>query len=205
MNVGTSNAHKQFVDRDLSYLVQILGSCMQFEKWGFKQSFYGVAEEFTPSVIYDSDKCRVKFSFIVDSFIDHDVERLEIRYGRLHASNQKRFMIWNGINCHCWHSLHNTLKFLDGLSPQEAVKKSRDFPQFIRQFAQQTKGYGYSDVIWVARLHSAVWENYGDQLFDLFDLRHPDLWEQYKQFLTEFYQFKAPHPNPYAPPRENIC
>ncbi len=206
MNSVINNSYKKLADQKLPGLIQILESCIQFEKWGFKQSFYGVAEEFTPSVIYDSDKCRVRFSWIPADMRDGpDSATLDIRYGRLHASNQKRFMIWNGMNCHCWHALHDTFGFLDGLSPQEAVEKSRNVSQFVGQFAQQNKEHDWSHIEWGARLHSAIWDNYDDRLFDLFDLRHPDLWEQYKKFLTEFYQLKTFHPNPSAPPRENIC
>lgn len=206
MQSGINEAYKKLAEEKLSELVQLLETCMNFEKWGFTQSFYGLAEEFVPSVIYNSDKCRIRFGWIPADMRDGpDSATLYIRYGRLHASNQKRFMIWNGINCHCWHALHDTFGFLDGLSPQEAVDKSRDVSRFVDEFARLNKGHGWSNIEWSARLHSATWENYGNRLFDLFDLRRPDLWEQYRQFLVEFYGLKPFHHDPSAPLRENVC
>jgi len=36
-----------------------------------------------------------------------------------------------------------------------------------------------------------IWEHYGKRLFELFDLRQPNLWEQYRGFLKEFYDIKG--------------
>jgi hypothetical protein len=36
-------------------------------------------------------------------------------------------------------------------------------------------------------MHAAIWEQYGMRLFELFDLRRPDLWEQYRTWLRARY------------------
>ena len=123
MNNTISAAYQKIVEQELPGLVKLLETRMNFEKWGFTQSFYGAAQEFNPSVIYDSRSCRVRFVWLSADLRDGpDSATLDITYGRLHASNQQRFMIWNGSKCLCWHNLDNTFWFLDGLSPQEAVK-----------------------------------------------------------------------------------
>jgi hypothetical protein len=206
MQSGINDSYKKLAEAKLPGLVQLLESCMSFEKWGFLQSFYGLAEEFAPSVIYDSSQCRVRFVWLPADIRDGpDSATLNILYGRSHASNQQRLMIWNGQICHCWHNLYNTLWFLDGLSPQEAIEKSRDASPVVHQFAQRNKGHSWTHIEWGAKLEAAIWEHYGTRLFDLFDVHRPDLWEKYKQSLTEFYNLRLYFHNPSSPPRENIC
>ena len=57
---------------------------------------------------------------------------------------------------------------------------------------------------YVVVLQSAVWKHYGQKLFDLFDLRHPDLWEEYRKFLEEYYKLLGMTAS-YGPPYENVC
>ncbi|SRR5258706_5234869 len=207
MNNNISDAHQvayqNIVEQKFPGLVKLLETHIDFEKWGFRQTFYGIAQEFAPSVIYDSQGCRVRF---VWQIADHqDGPTLDIRYGRLHAPNHQRFMVWNGIDCHCWHHLlDNVLSFLDGLSPQEAVEKNREMA-YINQFAQQNKGNQWPHIEWTVRLHSSIWEHYEHHLFDLFDFRYPDLWEKYTQFNREYYRLKPRAYNPSAPLPESIC
>ena len=206
--MGTTVYYKKIADKELPGLAQMLESHIPFEKWGFKQSFYGAAEEFVPSIIYNSDKCRVRFGGIPADMRDGpNSGTLEILYGRLHASNHKRTRMWKTRKCHCWHDLYldRIYQFFDGLSPQEAVNKNYELPFFISQFKQLNIDSGWSNVEWSVRLTSLIWEHYGNRLFELFDLHRPDLWEQYTQFLTEFYKLRPYTFNPSAPPRENIC
>jgi len=206
--MGTTASYKKLADEKLPELVQILESHVPFEKWGFKQSFYGVAEEFCPSVIYNSSKCRVRFVWLPADMRDGpDSATLNILYGRLHGSNHQRFRMWKGRKCHCWHNLYldRIYHFLDGLAPQEAVNKTYELPLFIRQFNQLNKDTGWSNFEWAIRQTSMIWVYYGNRLFDLFDLHRPDLWDQYTLFIKEFYQLSPSVFNPSAPPREAIC
>ena len=205
--MGTTDSYKELAARALPGLVQTLETCINLEGWGFKQSFYGVSDEFNPSVIYDSDKCRVRFIWIDADMRDgSDSATLNILYGRLHASNQKRTIIWNGVNCYCWHDLDNTLYFLDGVLPQDFRIKSRHPPPFIDNFAQLHKGHNWSHVEWGARLHLAIWEYYENRLFNLFDLQCPDLWEKYMLFTKEINQLNPFRDHDFrSPPTENIC
>jgi hypothetical protein len=208
MNNTISDAHQvayqKIVEQEFPGLVKLLETRIDFKKWGFRQTFYGIAQEFAPSVIYDSQSCRVRFVWQIADHLDGPT--LNIMYGRLHAPNHQRFMFWNGSYCHCWHNhlVDNVLSFLDGFSPQEAVEKNFEVSYF-NQFAQQNKGHQWSHIEWTIRLHSSIWEHYGDRLFDLFDLHRPDLWEQYMFFVAEFYRLKPPAHNPSAPPPESIC
>jgi hypothetical protein len=201
-----NNSLQRIVEQEFPGLVQILESYMDFEKWGFKQSFYGVAQEFPPSIIYESNECRVRFIWLPADIRDGpDSAALNIKYGRLHASDQQKFMVWDGHNCHCWHNRDIVFNFLDGLSSQEAVEKRYKIPPIKAQFIQQNEGFTGSNIEWGARQESFIWKHYGNRLFDLFDLHRPDLWEQYMLFINECYRLDPGVFNPSAPPPENIC
>jgi hypothetical protein len=53
-------------------------------------------------------------------------------------------------------------------------------------------------------MHKSIWKTYGQNLFELFDLRRPDLWEQYRKFLKEYYDIKGRSPNIH-PPLDQVC
>ena len=194
-------------------LIQMLESILNFEYWGFKQTYSGLSNEAYPFVIYDSKWCRVKFALRAGEKYRGD--EMSVSYGRLHAPNDKGVMIWNGEECFCWNPWLEALYFLDGLSPQEAVNKLRDkaeWPRVAEQFKQSKLGKELArpkHPEWMTRMHAAIWEAYGERLFELFDLRKPDLWNQYRLFGIKFYHFLFPdgliapipgHPSPY-----NIC
>jgi hypothetical protein len=39
-------------------------------------------------------------------------------------------------------------------------------------------------------LHHNIWKYYGRRLFELFDLRQPDLWNRYVKYLMEYYRLQ---------------
>ncbi|MBE0669353.1 MAG: hypothetical protein IH588_02090 [Anaerolineales bacterium] len=165
-----------------------------------------------PSVIYDSQWCRFQIKF--DGWEPpHQSLTYTIRiyYGRLHALNNKGSMIWKGEECYCWHGLWGggeILNFLDGLSPSETANH-KGWPRLLKRIreAELTKSLvekvgGQPEQM--LRTHRHIWEHYGQRLFELFDLRRPDLWEYYRQFLKEVYDIKGRNPN-VQPPFDHVC
>ena len=57
---------------------------------------------------------------------------------------------------------------------------------------------------WTAEMHKAIWQYYGNRLFELFDLRRPDLWQQYREFLKEVYDIKGRNPA-IKPAMDKVC
>jgi len=204
MNDEVRDAYQKIIEKEFPNFVQILETCVDFRKWGFKQTFYGIAEEFAPSIIYDSASCRVRFEWNRGEPKD-GYNILRIRYGRLHAPDDRRFIIWNGRLSHCWHQLNLALNFLDGLSPNEAVERQNKWPYVIDQFIQANKGRTWSEMEWTARAHATVWEHYGHSLFHLFDLHYPDTWEQFAYFVKEFYRLNPGAHDPNEPFPELVC
>ena len=159
-------------------------------------------------VIYNSEVCRLSFMFSYKRYTNED--ELSIQYGRLHAPNEEPFMIWNGEECRCWHNILVPLRFLDGLTPSEAYKQvmvDKQLPIVVRNFRESNLGKElmkeYHPKAAIV-LHAALWRYYGKRLFELFDLRRPDLWEEYRQFIREYYKLLGTK-SVYGPPYENVC
>jgi hypothetical protein len=163
---------------------------MNLEQWGFELTYISHSSELSPEIIYDSEWCRVRFSFrgYREIFDQNDI--LNIRYGRLHATDKGDLMTWNGEPYQCWHHISLALCFLDGMSIKEASEILWKHPMlsahkeiketgFIAQHAAETE------------THAMIWEHYGQRLFELFDLRRPDLWEKYSSFVIQVYDLKG--------------
>lgn len=154
-------------------------------------------------LIYDSSQCRI--AFIWGGWDPTGGNSLHIRYGRLHALNEKETMLWNGEECRCWHRVEYPLHFLDGRAPAEVAKLN--YSHFIiRPFYEKDlqQKYDRRQPEWLAEMHLTIWKHYGSQLFDLFDLRRSDFWQQYRQFLQAVYDLAGRKPRP-GPPMDKVC
>lgn len=197
--------------REYGKLVHLLQRFLDFERFGFQRSFAFISPEHLPYVIYDSEVCRVKFS--LEGGDMHGSMEMTILYGRRHASSHESFITWQGERCWCWHHVFDTLDFLDGLSPQEAVDRVRvkdRWPPPAEEFRQSEIAKklirdNYPE--WMTRMHAAIWKYYGQRLFGVFDLRRPDLWQQYTEFVREVQHIKAfkPFKTNSIPAADKIC
>jgi hypothetical protein len=179
---------------------RIAKSFLNLDARGFKESFRSPN---LGKIIYDSEWCRL--SLIWGGWDYATGNNVHIRYGRLHAPNEQVTMIWKGEECRCWHDFSHALHFLDGRSPFEATKLNYSHsitdPFYKEEFRQQ---FPSSQPEWLAQMQATIWQHYGTRLFELFDLRRPDLWEQYRQFLKEFYDIKGRNPA-IEPPLDKVC
>ena len=177
----------------------ILARHLNFEDWGFRQSYLQLGKY--PTIIYDSECCRVKFAF--DSSGDQHDHRtfLRVYYGRLHAPNNDSFLLSGEEEYWCWHDDDFVLHFLDGISPEEAIKEKYN-PRAVAQYKNSdlaTALYNLSPAEWTAGIRAQVWKEYGQRLFDVFDLRRLDLWDRYKGFVNEMYMIEQPEPPMFLP------
>jgi hypothetical protein len=190
-------------------LLQLVERFMDLKRWSFQCSYINYSNmKLPPTVIYNSEWCRVKFySNGWDLF---GKESIGVYYGRVHASNEKWFIPWHGKNHLCWHSVVEALNFLDGLTPQEAVNllPSGEWSRVINQFKVSEVGQrllSVSDAEWTLGMQSFVWEHYGTRLFELFDLRHPDLWRQYENFIEAYHTINRTSYTRGYPMPDEIC
>lgn len=176
------------VKREFPGFIQMLERNMDFKRWGFQQTFLGVTRQFPPSVIYDSSHCRVRFLWSEPDV--RDAPTIYIRYGRLHAPTDQRYILWSGQQCYCWHDPRMAFQFLDGSSPQDAVYNRFKWPRNLERTHQSITGKGLSQPERQSKMHSASWDYYGERLFSLYDFPHPELWDKYTQFMKNCYEIK---------------
>lgn len=182
--------------------IKLLSENIDLSKWGFRQSY--ILPKKYPTIIYDSEWCRVKFSFDArGDFIHDNMLDLYVSYGRLHALYDKDFMVWNGEKCWCWHGIDYALNFLDGLSPEEAIKVEYR-PRVKEQYRDSESSKTLTAAKLKLRLEAEIWKNYGQRLFELFDLRLPQLWDQFSHFMKKFQAIQNSNSYSY-PSKEKIC
>ena len=177
---------------------------LDFKKWGFSYEIIHAkhAIDFSSRIIFQSELCKVQVQNFRD--IRDSTAEIYFSYGRLHAPNEERLTTWNGEKCHCWHSMRNVLNFLDGCTPQVAFENLKA-PTFIYDFYKSNKLKGWSPAEKAIRCQAAIWDNYGLNLFNLFDLRRPDLWQEYSVFYKQLYDLRTTYPDHSTPPMYKIC
>ena len=165
-------------------IVDLVGKNLSPEMWGFNKNILYPNNDQRGTVIYDSDFCRIKFVLeSSDYFPEHDTK---IFYGRLHAPDNEQTMTWNDKFCRCWHqNTRLTLAFLEGVSPQLLAK---GMGEFWRDLVEKLNvNYPSSDKVeYPLRLHSKIWEHYKEKIFSVFDLRNPELWEEFSNYSNEY-------------------
>jgi len=178
--------NKNFKNQEaVQKLSQLVEQLMPLKTWGFKQSALFFTKSNYPVAIYDSEQCRVRF--LLDQ--DRNGNSVSVSYGRLHALNDEEIMHWNGNQCYCWHRINMAIRFLDSISLSQVVEKQFKRPQIIEEFELSELAKSTKDVVErTLFMHASIWEHYGDRLFDLYDLRQPELWERFTQFSEKFHK-----------------
>ena len=175
---------------------------LQLDLWRFKETYRSAKPG---KLIYDSDWCRISFIWGGWDYVGGN--SMHIRYGRLHAPNEETTMIWNSEESHCWHRFELALHFLDGQTPEYASKTIYTH-NLIEQYKRSEPGQSLTgkrrQPEWLAQMHAAIWQHYGKRFFELFDLRRPDLWKEYRQFLKNVYDIKGRSPR-IKPPPDKVC
>ena len=181
-------------------MTRVAQTFLDLASWSFKTSY---SSSKLGILIYDSEWCRI--SLVWGGWDPLGGNTIHIRYGRLHAPNEKVTMLWNGEECRCWHDFSQVLHFLDGLSPTEAAQRNYSHPItdpfYQEEFRQK---YSRRQPEWLAQMHATIWSHYGKEFFGLFDLRQPELWEKYSHFLKQLYDIKG-RSRAIRPPPDKVC
>lgn len=209
-NGDNKKMYGDVIKNEFPKLIEIFEGCLDFNHWGFKLTHTGILPQYLPYIIYESERCKIRFSWRQDR--SYEESMISISYGRSHAPLDQNFMIWNGQKCWCWHRVERILNFLDGLSPTDTNNRELIMPQSINDFYQSNKDRGWIQPEFSARSEAFLWNRYGQRLFDLFDLHRPDLWNEYIKFLKDYYtnrgeqnKLKRIPPSPVNPPLYKVC
>src|SRR5688572_32797783 len=106
-----------------SALMQLIAENLNLAKWNFNLTFKNFVTAGNLELIYDSEWCRIRFKYSRERPNLSQYDELYVYYGRLHAPNSDYFMVWQEQRCWCWHDILDSLRFLDGLSPADAVQQ----------------------------------------------------------------------------------
>jgi hypothetical protein len=168
-------------------MTRIVNDYSKINAWNFKESFRSKNGK---ELILNSEWCRV--NLVWGGWDPLGGNSISIYYGRLHAPNEAATMLWEGEDCYAWHDLTPALYFLDELSPVGAVS-TKSSHRLTDKFYEEEfrKTYHRRQPEWLMKMHMEVWGYYGVRLFELFDLRRPDIWTQYRLFLKEYYDIKG--------------
>ena len=170
-------------------LIALVEKYLNPEQWEFKLQYKNYKKGYV--AIYNSPSCRLRCSLSHDPRDKNDA--ITFDYGRKHAPDEEYYLKYQGENCLAWHAfLTNYVgQFLDGIEPQ-ALARARiertDMPSEGRKrFEEKEKANGLLSPMWGLQSEAFIWEYYGNNLFELFDMRYPKKWAAYRNFLTEFY------------------
>jgi hypothetical protein len=190
----------EIVKDPIEYILQLAHSILPINKWGFKESYRSSKE-----IILNSEWCRI--NFVWSGWDMYGGNTISMYYGRHHAPNDSTRMTWSGAECHCWHREELALHFLDGHTPENAATMISSHPT-IQKYRQSELGQSLSNTRrqpeWLIHLQVEIWEQYAPELFEVFDLRRPGLWNRYQKFIKEIYDIKGRSPNIH-PPLDQVC
>ena len=171
---------------DFSELLQTAENYQPLKDWGFALS---AKHEGDPVswLVYKSEWCKIKIHHRKDFHQQMREDSVNIYYGRIHALDDSLIMEHEGQKYHCWLDSGDQnliYKYLDGQSPEEAMQYAMR-PQWFKDYLakiQDSDNLGESKLIY----YQGYWEHYGLRLFELLDIRRPDLWDSYISFLKEY-------------------
>jgi hypothetical protein len=200
------DVHEYIAKHDFQKLIQDLEQWMNFKHWGFELVYSNpVPKSPVYYIVYQSNQCKVRFIWSQDR--PYESPRIHIDYGRLHAPIDKYTMLWNNEERYCWHDIGKPLNFLDNISPSEIEKNDFKVPPIMKSFFENNKAKASSQPQkYIITMHAYIWEKYGQKLFNLLDLRYPNLWNEYCNFLEQYYLNQAKKaPMPFKPPLYKVC
>jgi len=201
INAENKRRFEQVIRDEFPKLIQMFNKTFDFKSWGFELTHTGIFPQYLPYIIYESRQCKLRFIWSKDR--PYESPTIFLQYGRLHAPIDQNLMIWSGEECHCWHELVHMINFLDNLSPLEVAEKGYVVPDVMKKFRKLFESTASNEQEYLVQMNAYIWNDYGQRLFDLFDLRYPELWGKYKNFLKEYYLHR-PH-SPVKPPLYKVC
>jgi hypothetical protein len=171
----------QWIEDLPSYILEGARLYLPLEHFGFRETFRDENR-----VLLKSEWCKIRF--YVNWGTDNQwtgAYEAKIFYGRFHAPDQHTEMDWNGERCNCWHqpSLSYSFDFIAHFFSDYQRPMRRDiFNEYLSKKADFP-----SRIHWRFAIEAEVWKYYAPHIFYLFDLRQPELWEQYRSWLKARY------------------
>ena len=176
-------------------MINLAEQFLPLSRWGFQKS--EIHTKPNARVIYESESCRVQLLW--SGWDMYGGNTISIYYGRDRTTINDSVVDLSGDVYYPWHDIRTVLNFLDGISSKEAVEQlyvHGQSPYIAEQFKQSNLGKNISSYQpeWLIRMHAAIWNHYGQRLFDIFDSHNIDLWDKYLLFEAEYKKMKKTRP-----------
>jgi len=172
---------------------------LDFDRWGFRLAYAGARPTASVVLVYESPKCRVQFGYVRGRFTRPQArvgegaeEEASYGYGRLHAPDTDDTLTIDGKKCVAWHHpalLLNYLEYRNGRASLDEIAAMPVVSPGKDKIAHEADPRGPSTrlEIWAARI-AVTWERCAPELFELLDLRRPELWEGYRRFRQDLWE-----------------
>lgn len=193
-----------------SGLIDRLERYLDLDRWGFRLTYVDPRHD---KVVYASSACRVKATLLIDR---REGDAVQLKYARSHAPDDVELLMeWQGERCFAWHNIMVApyWEFLEGFSAGEAAEHLRARVRWPLHaaFSATELGGSLQGADWSVAQEGYLWQHNGERLFSLFDVRKPELWEEFRRFLREYYELLPDHPfirrhlQMYGIPPWNVC
>jgi hypothetical protein len=165
-----------------SYLLEAANLYLPLEEFPFSDVWRD-----EKSLVLSSQECKIKLlaHWEVHPYDHYDGNwELSIFYGRINAPNGSWGVEREGKLYRCWIPAWNYLlyEYLDLAFPKQRRSDVAVFEEYRGKDKEFPNG-----IHWRLALEAETWKHYTPELFYLFDLRRPDLWEQYRAWLKTRY------------------
>ena len=173
----------QWIEDLPSYVSNAAYEYLPLNVFGFQETYRD-----DTYVILNSEWCRIDLhsGWEMHPYNHREIlYELSVYYGRLHAPNQISKMEWNSEECECWLHLswNHVLEFINKNFPRQQR------PASYGEANKRISGIEMlpNEIHRRLAVEAEIWKHYTPELFELFDLRHPELWEQYRAWLKACY------------------
>jgi hypothetical protein len=198
---GNMGSWRDFLD-DNPYALEFMRAIerrVDFRRWAFRLAFAGEVPTHNVLLVYQCQKCRVRFGYSRGRFagsknrIGEAVEEeVFYGYGRLHAPDTEDTLTISGKEYVAWHNPFLLLDFLEyrrGNASVEEVAASSRLSLTSDKIRQEAEARGVASRLdaWASRI-AISWEWYAAELFNVLDLECPQLWEEYRAYRRDLWE-----------------
>ena len=191
----------EFLEENLyaSQFKEAIERYIDFRHWGFRLGYAGARPTADVILVYQSPLCRVRIGYARgrdaarEARLGQGVEEEAFyEYGRLHAPDSEDTLTIDGKKSVAWHYpplLLNYLEYRDGRASLDEVAAAPQLPLAKDKIRQEAQARGPSTwpETWAARI-AVTWDLYGEHLFEVLDVRRPELWEGYRTFRKVLWE-----------------
>ena len=179
-----ANKAEQKISEEFAMLDEVFTRRLEFNKWGLYPSYVSAVRY--PVFIFDSNQARVKFSISFTGDQWDSNQYIDARYARKHTSIFTKEMSKIENRCWFWYKSYYFLPFLNGSDP---FRHECDLFTKYRKSKYAKELFSLSSVDWSCGYISLEWENFGKEIWDLFNIENSNKWNAFSDYLRKYIEY----------------